>query len=247
VLADGFGHPVPACRIRPLFSYLMARASREACLEAGEAVPFNVSRCAIAGTQRVASTWTGDNYTDFSELRWNHKQAMTMALTGFLFFGPDIGGFAGPKPGKELFLRWLQYGLFLPRFTLHSWKPGEPSTMPWLYPELMETVRKFFALREKLVPCLYAEAEQCRETHDPLLRPVFLADPDYDPESDCFLCGSKLLACPVFDEGAQKLTVTLPRCAGGWQLRGEGRTIPGGTTLTLPCLPTDLPVWFSSV
>ena len=244
VLAHGFGRETSAARIRPLFSYLMARASREACLEAGVDAPFNVSRCAIAGTQRVASTWTGDNYTDFAELRGSHKQAMTMALSGFLFFGPDIGGFAGPKPGKELFLRWLQYGVFLPRFTLHSWKPGEASTMPWLYPELLPAVRRLFALREELVPYLYGEAERARAQNLPLLRPVFLYDPAYDPESDCFLCGERLFACPVFDEDAENVTVTLPRLGRGWALRGEGRAFAPGETLTLPCLPTDLPVWF---
>ena len=244
VLADFFGHPVPAVRIRPLFSYLMARLSREACLEAGEEKPFNVSRCAIAGTQRAASTWTGDNVTDFSELRWNHKQAMTMALTGFLFFGPDIGGFSGPRPGRELFLRWLQYGLFLPRFTLHSWKPGEPSTMPWLYPDLMPAVRRLFDLRESLVPYLAAECERCRLAHEPLIFPVFLRDEAYDAESDCFFCGEKILACPVFDEGAEAVTVTLPRSRGGWRLRGEGEVHGSGETLTVPCLPDDLPVWF---
>lgn len=242
VLADGFGTPVPACRIRPLFSYLMARASREACIEAGVEEPFNVSRCAIAGTQRVASTWTGDNFTSFSELRWNHKQAMTMALSGFLFFGPDIGGFAGPKPTEELFLRWLQYGVFLPRFTLHSWKPDAPSTMPWLYPEHMNEVKRLFDLRERLIPYLYAEAERCRKRGEPLIRPVFLANPAYDPESDCFMVGERIFACPVFDEDATDVTATLPD--GAWRLRGTGEPHTGGETLTVPCLSSDLPVWF---
>ena len=243
VLADFFGCPVSAVRICPLFSYLMARASREACVEAGVETPFNVSRCAMAGTQRVASTWTGDNYTDFAELRGNHRQAMTMALSGFQFFGPDIGGFAGPQPGEELFLRWLQYGVFLPRFTLHSWKPDGESTMPWLYPALMPAVRRLFDLRERLVPELYAQAEKARKENLPLLRPVFLEDPGADPESDCFLCGEKILACPVFDEGAESVSVTLPRI-GAWRLRGEGEAYRGGEALTVPCLPTDLPVWF---
>ena len=244
VLAFGFGTAIPAARIRPLFSYLMARASREACEIAGVSEPFNVSRCAIAGTQRVASTWTGDNFTSFEELKWNHRQNMTMAMTGFLFFGPDIGGFAGPKPSEELFLRWLQYGVFLPRFTLHSWKPGEPSTMPWLYPERMDAVKRIFDLRERLVPYLFAEAERCRKANEPLIRPVFLQDSAYDPESDCFLCGERILACPVFDEGAKDVTVTLPN--GVWRLRGEGEPHPGGETLTVPCDITDLPVWFTS-
>ena len=242
ILADGFGHPVQAVRIRPLFSYLMARASREACVEAGVETPFNVSRCAIAGTQRVASTWTGDNYTSFPELRTDHWQNMTMALSGFHFFGPDVGGFAGPKPSEELFLRWLQYGVFLPRFTLHSWKPGEPSTMPWLYPDRMETVKKLFALRESLVPYLYAQSERRRARNLPLIAPVFLFDPSFDPQSDCFLCGDDLFVCPVFDEGATQVTVTLPE--GAWKLRGTGETHGCGETLTVPCAIDDLPVWF---
>ena len=247
VLADGFGRELSARRIRPLFSYLMARASREAVIEVmGEDfVPFNVSRCAIAGTQRAATTWTGDNLTDFDDLRYNHYQAMTMALTGFSFFGADIGGFAGPQPERELFLRWLQYGVFTPRFTLHSWKPGEESTMPWLYPDLMDAVKGIFDLRERLLTYLQSEYERKRLKNEPLIYPVFLAEPGYDCESDCFFCGDGLLVCPVFDRGAESVTLTLPQ--GFWRLRGEGETLPGGAALTVPCLPTDLPVWFEKL
>ena len=257
VYADGFGSETRARLIRPLFSYLMSRASREACeeYEASQGrsftEPFMVSRCAIAGTQRAATTWTGDNYTDFRELRFNHRQAMTMALTGFMFFGQDIGGFSGPSPSPELFMRWLQYGVFTPRFVLHSWKPGSPSNMPWLYPELMPAVKRIFDLREKIAAYLYEEMKQAVRTDEPLICPVFLKQPDYDCESDVFFCGSRVLACPVFDEGAESVTVTLPKITadgGGtfasWLLRGSGSPICAGSTLTVPCLPTDEPVWF---
>ena len=246
VLACSFGRELPARRIRPLFSYLMARASREACMEVmgDDFTPFNVSRCAAAGTQRVATTWTGDNLTDFRELRYNHYQAMTMALTGFSFFGADIGGFAGPMPSRELFLRWLQYGVFTPRFVLHSWKPGEESNMPWLYPDCMDAVRRIFSLRERLLPYLQAEYARSRRRHEPLIYPMFLREPGYDCESDCFFCGDKILACPVFDRGAVSVTVKLPQAETGWLLRGEGAAFPGGLTLTVPCKPEDEPVWF---
>ena len=247
VLCCGFDHPLPAARVRPLFAYLKARASREASTEAGFKTPFTVSRCAMAGTQRVATTWTGDNLTDFRDLRFNHYQAMTMALSGFLFFGPDIGGFAGPKPSRELFLRWLQYGIFLPRFVLHSWKPEEDPTMPWLYEDLLPAVRRLFALRESLVTYLYEQAEKCRQNHEPLLRPLFLLDPAFDTESDLFLCGEDILACPVFDEGATNVALTLPHLGKGWQLRGRGPTYPPGEELIIPCLPEDDPIWFTKV
>ena len=245
VLCGGFGHPLPAARVRPLFAYLMARASREACLEAGVEAPFTVSRCAMAGTQRVATTWTGDNLTDFRDLRFNHYQAMTMALSGFLFFGPDIGGFSGPRPSRELFLRWLQYGVFLPRFVLHSWKPGEEPTMPWLYPDLLPAVRRLFALRERLIPYLYDQAEKARLGHQPLIRPVFLLDDEYPVESDWFMCGEDILVCPVFDEGSANVALTLPRFGDGWRLRGEGPLYPPGEELIVPCLVEDEPVWFT--
>ena len=79
----------------------------------------------------------------------------------------------------------------------------------------------------------------------PLVYPVFLEDPAYDAESDCFFCGRRILACPVFDEGAASVCVTLPCDAHGWRLRGEGAILPGGMRLSVPCLPEDLPVWFT--
>ena len=250
VLAYGFGTPVKARRIRPLFSYLMSKASREACMETvglqyGD--PMMISRCAIAGTQREATTWTGDNYTSFRDLRFNHYQAMTMSLSGFCYFGQDIGGFSGPSPSRELFMRWLQYALFTPRFVLHSWKPGAPSTMPWLYEDLMDAVSRLFDLREQFVPYLYEQMQQCIKENRPLITPVFLKQPDYDREADCYMCGERILACPVFDEGKDSVTVMLPSFVSGWKLRGEGSIIKGGTELTVPCTPTDLPVWFETV
>lgn len=256
VYACGFGKETRAKLIRPLFSYLMSRASREAVIEqaaegasgrleaSSQFEPFMVSRCAIAGTPRVATTWTGDNLTDFRDLRFNHYQAMTMSLSGFYWFGQDIGGFAGPSPSPELFMRWLQYGVFMPRFVLHSWKPDSDATMPWLYPELLPAVRRIFGLRERLVPYLCGQTQRSTKDHGPIVYPVFLKQPGFDPDSDCFFCGDDILACPVFDEGAKAVTVTLPAGASGWLLRGQGPAEAPGTTITVPCAPEDEPVWF---
>ena len=244
VYAHGFESEIPAVLIKPLFSYLMAKASREACEEINSE-PFNVTRCAIAGSQNISTTWTGDNCTDFEDLRYNHYQAMTMSLSGFCFFGPDIGGFAGPKPGRELFIRWLQYGVFLPRFVLHSWKINEDSTMPWLYPDMMDTVRAIFDLRESLIPYLAKQMEKCIENDTPLITPVFLRDSSYDRESDNFMCGERILVCPVFDKGKDEVIISLPESNTGFRLRGEGKLIEGKTSVRVSCTVNDLPVWFS--
>ena len=116
--------------------------------------------------------------------------------------------------------------------------------MPWLYPDLMPAVRRLFALRERLVPYLFEQAERCRLAHEPLIKPVFLLDDGYDAESDCFLCGEDILVCPVFDEGTVNVALTLPKYGGGWRLRGEGPLYPPGEELIVPCRPEDDPVWF---
>ncbi len=236
VYADGFGHPIKAKLIRPLFSLLMANASNEAV--PNERRHMAVTRSAAAGFQRVCQTWTGDNNTSFEDFRGNHKMAMTAALTGFAFIGQDIGGFAGGKPSEELFLRWIAYGVFTPRFTLHSWNPDGSSTMPWLYPELKEKVMKLFALRKKLLPYLYSEAMNAVENYHPLIYPVFLKCPDYDEEADAFFCGSSILSVPIFDKGSKKVTVDLPK--GNWYF--QGKQVKGRQTIENA--PGDLPVFF---
>ena len=116
--------------------------------------------------------------------------------------------------------------------------------MPWLYPELMDAVRRLFDLRERLLPYLQSEYERKRKRFEPLIWPVFLAEPGFDCESDCFFCGDEIFVCPVFDRGAEAVAVTLPRSERFWRLRGKGERLPGGAVVTVPCLPTDEPVWF---
>ena len=103
-------------------------------------------------------------------------------------------------------------------------------------------MKRLFDLRERLVPYLQEQMERAVEKNEPLIYPVFLKQPGYDTEADCFFCGDEILACPVFDEGDKKVTVLLPE--GEWRLRGEGEAQAGGTVVTVPCGPEDLPVWF---
>ncbi len=236
VYADGFGHPIKAKLIRPLFSLLMATASNEAVDKSKRHMA--VTRSCPAGFQRICQTWTGDNNTSFEDFRGNHKMAMTSALTGFTFIGQDIGGFAGPKPSKELFLRWIAYGIFTPRFTLHSWNPDGSSTMPWLYPECKEQVKALFRLRKSLLPYLYSEAMWAAENYHPMIFPVFMRYPGFDEESDLFFCGNSILVAPIFDEGAHEVVCHLPR--GHWYYDDKRYS----DSATIENLPGDLPVYF---
>ncbi len=216
VLANGFGHPIKAKLIRPLFSHLMTRASLEALPK--EKRHASISRSGIPGIQRIASTWSGDNNTSWEDFRGNHHIAMTMSLSGLFNIGQDIGGFAGPRPDKELFMRWIQYGIFTPRFVLHSWNPDNIPTMPWLYEDMIPSVQKLFALRKRLLPYLYDAVMDSVNDYKPIIYPIFLKNDGYDIESDNYFFGDSIIACPVFDKGQTKVKVILPKNNGGWYL-----------------------------
>ena len=242
-LIDGFGHARPACEAKPLHTLLMIRASREAQAEyAPHKRPFLISRSGAAGMQRYVQTWSGDNYTSWETLRYNIRMGLGLALCGVSNSGHDIGGFAGPAPEPELFLRWVQQGIFLPRFSIHSWNDDGTANEPWMYPEITPFVRDLIKFRYRLIPYLYDLLWRYHDRLEPMMRPTFHDFPD-DPrcfeENDDFLLGGKLLVAPVVEPGQRTRAVYLPRGAA-WYDFWSGERFAGGATVTLPA-PWDRP------
>ena len=230
--ADLGGQGAPMACLRPVQSGLMLRASRLAQLaHAPDKRPFLVSRSGGPGMQLYAQTWTGDNLTAWKTLRYNLRMGHGMSLSGLFNFGHDVGGFAGPKPDPELFMRWIEQGIYWPRFTIHSWNDDSGASEPWMYPDLLPLVRAAFAWRERLVPLLYTLLWRAHAHHEPVLRPLFYNFPDVPDayaEEDSFMLGPDLLVAPVLDPGATQRRVWLPDCPGGWFDIRSGARHEGG-------------------
>ncbi len=127
----GFGRPLAIKDIRPVMPLLMMRASMEAQQRfAPEKRPFLISRSGCAGMQRYVQTWSGDNRTNWTSLRYNIRMGLGMSLSGLYNVGHDVGRFSGDKPDAELFVRWVQNGIMHPRFTIHSWNDDRTVNEP---------------------------------------------------------------------------------------------------------------------
>ncbi len=239
-LAFGFGGgEINANRLRPALTYLMVRASFEAQREKYPAIrPFLSTRSGGIAVRRMAQTWSGDNRSEFSDLRYCHKIGLTLSLSGMYFYGHDLGGFSGAMPSRELLMRWLQHGLFEPRFTIHSWNSDGSATMPWSYPDIFDSVKAIFAQRKRLIPYLYNCAYNAVEKDEPINAPLVLYydDEKLDVESDSFLVGRDILAAFVFDKGEEKTSVYLPR-GDDWYL--GNRLYRGGETVELTIRAED--------
>lgn len=243
----GFGEPIDIALIRPLQPVLMSRASRDAQAEhAPDQRPYLISRSGAPGIQRYAQTWTGDNRTAWKTLRYNNRMGLGLSMSGIFNIGHDVGGFSGPRPGPELFLRWVQNGIFHPRFTIHSWNDDATVNEPWMYPEVLPQIREALQLRYRLIPYLYTLLWQAVTEHQPMLRPT-LMEHEHDPrcreENDEFLLGRDLLVATVIEEGATERRLWLPDNGTGWWDFASGRHHAPGTEVVLPVDPGSMPLF----
>ncbi|MBV8968919.1 MAG: glycoside hydrolase family 31 protein, partial [Verrucomicrobia bacterium] len=233
---NGFGQSRRAVEAKPLQTLLMIRSSRDAQREfAPTKRPFLVSRSGAVGMHRYVQTWSGDNYTSWETLRYNIKMGIGLALSGVSNLGHDIGGFSGPAPDPELLLRWVQFGIFLPRFSIHSWNDDGSANEPWMYPEITPCISDLIKLRYQLIPYLYDLLWRSHRDYAPVVRPTFLDFPDDDrcyEENDEMLVGANLLLAAVVEPGQLAREVYLPK-GSGWYDFWTGAYFPGGQKVVL--------------
>lgn len=242
----GFGQPVAIKHIRPVMPLLMMRASMEAQQKfAPEKRPFLISRSGCAGMQRYVQTWSGDNRTNWTTLRYNIRMGIGMSLSGLYNVGHDVGGFSGDKPDAELFVRWVQNGVMHPRFTIHSWNDDHTVNEPWMHQAVIPAVRQAIELRYRLLPYLYTLLWQSHADDEPMLRPTFL-DHQHDAqtfvECDDFMLGQDLLVASVVEPGQRQRSVWLPDNHSGWYDFATGQWYSGGQWITLDAPLEKLPL-----
>lgn len=232
----GFGEARPAVEARSLQTLLMMQASHQAQQAfAPDERPWLISRSGAPGMQRHVQTWSGDNYTSWDTLRFNIRMGLGLALSGVSNTGHDIGGFSGPAPGPELLLRWVQNGIFLPRFSIHSWNDDGTVNEPWMYPEITARIRELIALRVRLTPYLYHLLWRSHSAYEPMIRPTFHDFPEDVQtwaENDDMLLGPNLLVASVVEPGDTQRRLWLP-AGSDWCDFWSGQRHHGGQWLTL--------------
>ena len=195
---------------------------------------FIMTRSAFAGQQHYGSNmWSGDVNSSWDMLRKQVPAGLSFSLTGDPNFNTDIGGFfcnayntrgpgSAPKNPQfqELYVRWMQYGLFCPIFRSHGadapreiWqfgKKGEP-----VYDAIEQQIR----LRYRLIPYLYSTAWQVTSNNESYLRPLF-SDFAQDRKvwdiADEFMFGRSILAAPILDPQYTEEKIVRTDAMTGW-------------------------------
>jgi alpha-glucosidase (family GH31 glycosyl hydrolase) len=208
--------------------------------------PFILMRAGFAGSQRFGLIpWSGDVSHSWGGFQVQPALALNMGLCGLGYMHSDLGGFAGGTKDDELYIRWLQYGLFQPIFRPHAQEqvPAEPI----YYEEPTKSiVRDIIKLRYKLMPYNYTLAYQNATKGYPMMRPLFFAEPDnadLKNLSDTYLWGDNILVAPVLNAKQTQRKVYLPR-AVGWYNFFTGQRYDGGQWITVNVSSlTEFPVF----
>ena len=203
---------------------------------------FIMTRSSYAGQQHYGSNmWSGDVNSSWDMLRKQVPAGLSFSLTGNPNFNTDIGGFfcnayntmgAGSAPRnpqyQELYVRWMQYGLFCPVFRSHGadapreiWqfgKKGEP---------VYDAIEKQIRLRYRLLPYLYSTAWQVTYNNDSYMRPLFAdfaRDKTVWDMTDEFMFGHSILAAPIVDPQYTEEKIIRTDAMTGWDrqdVRGQ--------------------------
>ena len=195
---------------------------------------FIMTRSSYAGQQHYGSNmWSGDVASSWDMLRKQIPCGLSFTLTGNPNFNTDIGGFfcgsyntkgSGSAPKnpqfQELYVRWMQYGLFCPVFRSHGadapreiWqfgKKGEP---------VYDAIEKQIRLRYRLIPYLYSTAWQVTSNNQSYLRPLFsdfAADKKVWDMTDEFMFGSSILAAPIVEAQYTQEKIIREDAMTGW-------------------------------
>lgn len=224
-------------QLKSVMSNIMCHITDEAIEEIFENTrPYIVCRSGHSGIQRYAQPWAGDNLTCWDSLKYNIATILGMGLSGVANHGCDIGGFYGPAPEAELFVRWIQNGIFQPRFSIHSTNTDNTVTEPWMYSDCKDYIREAIEFRYQLSPYLYSLMERAHEEGLPYMQTVFSVfqnDVNCYEEGINFMCGDSLLVANVVEKGQTEREVYLP--AGETFYDFKDRTVyEGGQTVTVP-------------
>ena len=215
--------------------------------------PLLFHRWGGLGNHRYQIGFSGDTISSWDSLAFQPWFTATAANVGYAYWSHDIGGHMPGVVAPELYLRWIQFGIFSPILRTHTTKNAEAERRIWAYPEpYSDSMRAAFQLRYALEPYLYTEGRRTYDTGVAFLRPLYYDSPEapeaYAAKNE-YLFGDDLLIAPVVQpadpaNGLATEHVWLP--AGDWIEWSSGKHLQGPVSVERSYALDQLPVFLKA-
>ena len=167
-------------------------------------------RSGCAGSQHWAGSFGGDLPANSTGLRRALNAGISAANSGFTIWGSDIGGFCGPQPSADIYVRWLEFGTFSPLMRSHGILPRDP----WYFGEsAVEAFKKYYWLRYGISDTVYSSMINAKLNGETVLR-SFAVEYNNDPRlvliDDEYIFCDNLLVCPIIEENVNEREIIFP-------------------------------------
>lgn len=209
--------------------------------------PFILMRAGSSGSQRFGLIpWSGDVNRTWGGLRSQPEIALQMGMQGLPFMHSDLGGFAGANDDPELYVRWLQYGVFQPIFRPHA-QEEVASEAIFKDDQTKALAKQAIELRYRLLPYNYTLMCDASAKGTPLMRPVFFDSDAKNGETfklvdSVYFWGDAFLVAPVLSKGQKMKTVNFPKGENWFDFYSKER-IQSGATETFPLDMNSIPTF----
>ena len=207
--------------------------------------PFILMRSGYSGSQRYGMIpWSGDVNRTWGGLSGQVEISLQMGMQGLAYMHSDLGGFAGANLDDELYVRWLQYGVFNPIFRPHA--QHEVASEPVFRSNRAKNLAKqAIELRYQMLPYNYSLAYENSQTGIPLMRPLFFEEPENEnllTKSDGYLWGKDFLIYPIMEAKQKEKEVYFPKNATWFDFYSQEK-YEGGSSHKIAVVENHIPTF----
>lgn len=199
-----------------------------------------LSRYCGIGSHRYPIGFSGDYNVSWKSLAFQPEFTNRASNIGYDWWSHDIGGHMLGYYDDEMYLRWLQYGVFSPLNRLHSSNFALQGKEPWKHSETVRRIAgEYLRLRHALIPYLYTANYITHTENRALCEPMYFSYPNKKgaykvPNQYTF--GSELIVCPITEKINKKINLAKVKV---WLPKGRftdvftGQIYEGGKTVIM--------------
>lgn len=185
-------------------------------------IPLILSRYAGFGSHRYPLGFSGDTAINWKVLDFQPYFTANAANAAYSWWSHDIGGHHQGYRDDDLYMRWLQFGVFSPIMRLHSTAIELLGKEPWKYKsEVYKCAKEWLNLRHKMIPYIYTMDYRTHQEGIALCEPMYYSY----PENSCaytvpnqYMFGSELMVCPITTPQHKELNMG---CVHAWLPKGR--------------------------
>jgi len=211
--------------------------------------PFIFHRWGGLGNHRYPIGFSGDTYATFPTLAFQPYFTATASNVGYVYWSHDIGGHQQSGDNDpELYLRWIQYGVFSPVLRTHATNASNIERRIWRFPNFKQ-MRDAIYLRYSLIPYIYTYARYSYDTGIGLCRPMYYDYPELDEAYSYegqYMFGNDILVAPITesDKGTNSIDKTVWLPEGKWYEVPTGEVCQGNQVITHNFTRDQIPYYY---